>query len=127
MRFGRLHGSTRGRGTRRAPARKDPHLSGRRVEHDPQRNPGPCPGSLTPFPVTGPAPEAGPTPTAGPGVDPAAPATPPGETKSTLINDKHEGSDLLLFLNAFDADQECESYKLDGCEAFIRDRVESDL
>lgn len=107
--------------------RKDPRLSGRRVEHAPQRNPGPCPGSLAPFPVTGPAPEAGPTPTAGPGADPAAPATPPGETKSTLINDEHEGSSLIFFLNAFDAGHDCESYKLDGCAAFISDQGKSDL
>lgn len=65
--------------------RKDLPLRERRGErpvHSLRRSPGRCPGSLALFPVTGPAPEAGPAPTAGPGVDPAAPATPPGETRN---------------------------------------------
>lgn len=74
MRFARRRGSTRGRGTRRAPARRGPPLWATHGE----RHACAHRRSRAPFPVTGPAPEAGLTPTAGPGADPAAPATPPG-------------------------------------------------
>lgn len=91
MRFVRLHGSTRGRGTRRAPARSDPPLWGIHGElhtHGPRR-------SRALFPVTGPTLEAIPTPTAGPGVDPAAPATPPGAAAGVGGDVEEDGRALV--------------------------------
>lgn len=78
--------------------KKDPLLWERRGErpaHDPQKSPGLHPGSLTQFPVIGPAPEAGPTPTAGPGVDPAATATPPGAAAEVGGDVEEEGRALV--------------------------------
>jgi len=89
MRFVRRRGSTRGQGTRRALARRDPPLWEIRGERGPRRN-------RARLPATDPAPEARPTPPAGPGVDPAAPATFPGAAVGVGGGDVEEDGHALV-------------------------------